>query len=244
MIAHGPTPEQCPKTRLVASTATVRVVDPRGEPVEERQEGSGRPLDGTDAGRGDLPPPREATTRDGTTLSIRPLLASDRDELARGYEQLSAESRRRRFFSPPSRLSDSLLDYLTELDFDRRFALVAHLRDDPDQQGIGVARWVRDRRDPTKAEAAVTVVDGWQGRGVGTQLLLALVDAAAERGITTFVADVLWENRTLLDTLRRLGARVEATEPGVARVEFDVPAPGTDLDGTAIHRMLVAAASS
>jgi len=244
MIAHGPAPQQCPKTRLGAATATVRVVDPRGEPVEERQEGSRRRVDGTDVGRDDLPAPREATTRDGTMLSIRPLLASDRDELAQGYERLSEESRRRRFFSPPSRLSGSLLDYLTELDFDRRFALVAHLRDDPDQPGLGVARWVRDRHDPTKAEAAVTVADRWQGRGVGTQLLLALVVAAAERGITTFVADVLWDNKTLLDTLQRLGARVEASEPGVARVEFDLPAPGAELDGTAMHRMLVAAAES
>lgn len=165
----------------------------------------------------DRPSAREVTTRDGTPLVIRALLPSDREELARGYLELSDESRRRRFFSPPARLSDALLDYLTELDFDRRFALVAHLRDDPDQQGLGVARWVRSREDPTSAEAAVTVADRWQSRGIGTELLLALVEAAAERGITTFVADVLWDNRTLLDTLRQLGARVGPAEPGVAR---------------------------
>jgi GNAT superfamily N-acetyltransferase len=172
------------------------------------------------------------------------LLAGDRDELARGYEQLSTESRRRRFFSPPSRLSDSLLDYLTELDFDRHLALAAHLRDDPQQPGLGVARWVRDRDDPTKAEAAATVADRWQGKGIGTELLVALVEAAAERGITTFVADVLWENRALLDTLRQLGARVQASEPGVARVELDLPAPGGELVGTAMHRMLAASAAA
>jgi protein lysine acetyltransferase len=192
----------------------------------------------------DRPPTVEVTTRDGTPLVIRPLVPSDREELARGYLELSDESRRRRFFSPPARLSDALLDYLTELDFDRRFALVAHLRDDPDQRGLGVARWVRSRDDPTRAEAAVTVADRWQGRGIGTELLLALVEAATGRGITTFVADVLWDNRILLDTLRQLGARVDPAEPGVARVEFDLPEPGTALDGTALHRMLVASAEA
>lgn len=192
----------------------------------------------------DRPETRRASTRDGAALILRPLLPSDRQELAKGYDQLSDESRRRRFFSPPSRLSSSLLDYLTDLDFDQRFALVAQLSDDPEMRGLGVARWVRDRTDPTKAEAAVTVADEWQGRGIGTQLLLALVEAAAERGITAFVADVLWENAALLDSLRELGARVSRSEPGVARVEFDLPEPGADLAGTAIHELLVASAEA
>jgi hypothetical protein len=31
--------------------------------------------------------------------------------------------------------------------------------------GVGIARYVRDREDPSAAEIAVTVIDGWQGRG-------------------------------------------------------------------------------
>ena len=79
------------------------------------------------------------------------------------------------------------------------------------------------------------------GYGVGA---LALVEAATERGITTFVADVLWENTVLLDALRDLGATIVPLEPGVARVEFDLPEPGVDLTGTAIHRLLVATAAA
>jgi GNAT superfamily N-acetyltransferase len=211
---------------------------------DEAPEG-GRDRPDRSGDRGTPPPrPRGARARDGTALVIRPLRPSDRRELAVGYDQLSDESRRRRFFSPPNRLSEPLLDYLTELDFDRHVALVAQVGDGPGQEGIGVARWIRDRDDPSRAEAAVTVADRWQGRGIGTQLLLALVEEAAERGITTFVADVLWSNRTLLDTLRELGARVEPSEPGVARVEFDLPPPGADLGGTAMHRMLVASAEA
>ncbi len=192
----------------------------------------------------DLPGPRRATTRDGLALLIRALVPDDRAELARGYEQLSEESKRKRFFSPPPRLSPALLDYLTDIDFDHRFALVAQVGDAPGGRGVGVARWVRDRNDPTKAEAAVTVADEWQGRGIGTVLLLTLVEAAAERGITAFVADVLWENRALLDALRDAGATVGPLEPGVARVEFEVPPAGADLTGTAMYQLLVASAAA
>lgn len=209
--------------------ATVVAVDAIGE------SGEGRPI---------LPKPRQATLPDGTVLGIRALLPTDRDELALGYLQLSEQSQRRRFFSPPSRLSESLLDYLTKLDFDQRFALVAYMEGDPAKGGVGVARWVRDHDDPWKADAAVTVADRWQGRGIGTQLLIALVEAAGEHGITTFVADVLWENAALLETLRELGASIHPSEPGVARVEFALPPPGQAVHGTAVHRMLVASAAS
>lgn len=191
----------------------------------------------------ELPPPKDVTLRDGTVVTIRPVLPSDREAITAGYAELSERSKRRRFVSPPTRLSPSLLDYLTELDYDERFALGAHLRDDQEQRGLGVARWVRLGEDRTKADAAVTVIDAWQGLGLGTQLLLALIDAAALRGITSFVADILWENDQLLSTLRGLGARVTPSEPGLARVEFDLPDPSTELAGTSVHRLLVESAA-
>ena len=229
-------------------TATVCPVDRGSGSSDDRREGgrdgTGGEADEAEARLARLPPPRQVSARDGTPLVIRPLLATDREQLARGYDALSEESRRRRFFSPPARLSGALLDYLTELDFDRHVALVAELPDQPDEPGLGVARWIRDRDDPTRAEAAVTVADRWQGRGIGTQLLIALVEAAAERGITTFVATVLWENTALLDTLGQLGARVWAAEPGVATVEFDLPASSDELAGTALHWLMVASATA
>ncbi len=181
---------------------------------------------------------------DGATILIRLLVAGDRDELAREYDRLSAFSRRRRFFSPPKRLSDSLLDYLTNLDYHDRFALIAYATDEPTPRGVGVARWVRDATSPTQADAAVTVVDEWQHRGVGTRLLAALIDEAAAAGIETFTADVLWENEGALGPLRSLGARVRPQEAGVARVEFDLPASGDELAGTAMHHLVSAIAAT
>jgi GNAT superfamily N-acetyltransferase len=171
---------------------------------------------------------------------LRCLDPSDRDRLSDAYDLLSAESRRRRFFSPPKHLSSRFLDYLTDLDNNDRFAWVAFEPSQPDV-GLGLARWVRSEEDPTRAEPAVAVLDAWQGRGLGTALLLALIETAQRKGITTFVAEVLWENDTILDPLRALGARVSPVEPGIALVEFDLP---DRLDGTALHEMLSRAASA
>lgn len=159
---------------------------------------------------------------DGGRVLVRPLLYSDRNELAEGFEKLSDASRRSRFFNAPERLSGKLLEYLTNLDYQNRFAWAARALDDPGTPGIGVARYIRDDHDPTVAEAAVTVIDEYQGRGVGSLLLRLLTEEAYRRGIRTFVGNVLWENDRLLDALRASGARISADEPGIARMEVDL----------------------
>lgn len=164
--------------------------------------------------------------RDGAHVLVRPLMESDREELATRYGQLSAQSRRLRFGSAPDRLSESALDHLVELDYDDRYALAAFMIDEPGTPGVGVARYSRVERDGDDdgdvAEVAVTVLDDYQQRGVGTALLNDLVDVARAHGITTLLGTVLWENEDLLDALRAHGAVVEPSEPGVATVRVEV----------------------
>jgi hypothetical protein len=72
---------------------------------------------------------------------------------------------------------------------------------------------------------AVTVVDAWQGRGLGSALLARLAARAVEAGIVYFSAEVLAENRSMLALLPRLG-RVEAESAGTvveSRIELAEP---------------------
>src|SRR5664280_960638 len=162
---------------------------------------------------------------DHCRVLVRPLQLSDRHELAIGYEHLSAEARRLRFFTAPSRLSDADLEYLTNLDYHDHFAWAAFAIDERGQPGIGVARYIRDPTQPNHAEVAVTVLDDYQHRGLGTLLLEMLADHARRNGITTFVSHILWDNREILEALAAAGARIEPEEPGVARVAIEIPAP-------------------
>jgi GNAT superfamily N-acetyltransferase len=174
---------------------------------------------------------------DGTRVVVRPLLPSDREELVRGFEQLSSESRRLRFLSSVEHLTEDAVDYLTTLDYDDHFAFAAFDLGAPGRPGIGVARYIRDRDDPTRAEPAVTVVEAYQRRGLGSLLLVLLAEEALGHGIRTFVAYVLWENRSVLEGLTAAGARVSGEEPGVARVEIDLPGASEERPGF-VRRLL------
>lgn len=164
----------------------------------------------------------EHSLADGSRVQVRPLLYSDRRELAVGYQHLSTESKRLRFFHEKPELSDADLEYLTSLDYDDHFAFAAFAADEPGQPGVGVARYIRDQSDRTRAEVAVTVLDDYQQRGLGTLLFLLLVDRAVRQGISTFVSYVLWDNTVVMNAFRDAGARIERQEPGVARAEFDL----------------------
>ena len=178
------------------------------------------------------------TLADGGQILVRPLLPSDRDELARRYLELSPEARRLRFFNAPEHLSERLLDYLMDVDQRDRSAVVAFAIDDDGAPGVGIARYVRDRDDPTCAEAAVTVLDAYQQRGIATALLRRLSAEARDNGIGTFTASVMWDNRALLDGLRALGARIAPSEPGVASVRIDIPEPDTSDSDTDLRHVL------
>ena len=65
-------------------------------------------------------------------------------------------------------------------------------------QLVGVARFIRNPREPDQAEVAVTVIDSWQRRGLGAALLRELAQRAAEEGIRHFTAEILAENRPML----------------------------------------------
>jgi RimJ/RimL family protein N-acetyltransferase len=176
--------------------------------------------------------------RDSSLARVRPIRAEDKDALAAGLDRLSIESRYRRFLRPVSHLSERELRYLTEIDYTNHFAWVAADPED-DMRGYGVARYVRDPKDPEIAEAAVAVVDDQQGKGLGTILMRLLVATALENGITTFRGWVLGDNREMLGPLERIGAR-RIPEQGVLRVEVPL---NEMFEGSNVHEILRAAAA-
>ena len=172
---------------------------------------------------------QEVTLPGGGRIRLRPVLPEDKEELAGGFERLSPESRYFRFFSHLDHLSAEQLRYLTELDYDDHFALAAFDLDDPDQSGVGVARYVRAEHDDTDAELAVAVLDDHHGRGIGVALIRALAAVAVEHDVTHFVAYFLRDNHAMRDVFEFLGAQLSAAEPGVVHAELAVPLQ-VDLD--------------
>lgn len=178
---------------------------------------------------------------DGDHMVVRPVVPEDKAILLEGFARLSEESRYRRFMGL-KRLTEKDLRYLTEIDYMDHFALIAFDVDDEGKPGIAVARYVRDRADPSSAEAAVTVLDDYHGRGIGSILLGMLGAVALENGIDRFFGYVLVDNRPAIDLFRALGARFKPDSPGVERMEIDIPEQLEELRKTPIYELLRAVA--
>ncbi|HUA11933.1 MAG TPA: GNAT family N-acetyltransferase [Solirubrobacteraceae bacterium] len=160
---------------------------------------------------------------DGSSIRVRPIAASDRAALADGFDSLSTTSRYRRFLAPVDRLTDGWLTYLTEVDHHDHEALVASAAESGEP--VGVARFIRLADEPVVAEAAVAVVDGWQGRGVGSALVGLLAERAAEEGVERLRATSLADNVPAIRLLETLG-KVNRSRAGGGVVELEV-----ELDG-------------
>jgi RimJ/RimL family protein N-acetyltransferase len=190
--------------------------------------------------------PVRLTLRDGAAVLIEPIRPEHREALERSFERLSDRSRYTRFLAPMQRLSPSMLTYLTEVDHDDHEALVAF--DCVSGDLVGVARYVRANEG--SAEAAVTVLDDWQGRGLGTGLTSLLAERALDQGIDHFTAVLLADNREMIGLLESLGhVTVTHREAGTLEVdvplEADRPGAGKALYGVLrIARRLAAAARS
>lgn len=169
---------------------------------------------------------RDAPLRQGGTVHLRPIRRDDAPRLQAFHGRLSRDSIFMRFFSPLPVLTDERAAYFTTVDYDRRLALVATERTGPDEQIVGVGRYDRidDEWAPdTRAELALIVEDRVQHHGIGSVLFWALVDVARARGIKTLVAEVLAENRRMLNLLRESGLPMTARRSGNAiHVELDL----------------------
>ena len=155
--------------------------------------------------------------KDGRVAQLRPILAADAERLVEFYSRVSEQSKYFRFFAPYPTLSDKDVTRFTTVDNDRRVAFVVTLH----STIIGVGRY--DAVGDDEAEVAFLVEDAHQGRGVGQLLLEHLAQAGRERGIRTFVADVLPTNSRMQQIFREMGYQVEGmVDGGVTRLTFRI----------------------
>jgi RimJ/RimL family protein N-acetyltransferase len=162
---------------------------------------------------------------DGRRVELRPIRPEDAPALSAAFDRLGAESRYRRFLVPQASLSERELRYLTDVDHRTHEAIVAV---DPETgDGVGVARYVADPHAPDTAEMAVTVVDAWQGRGLGAALVQALVDRARANGIRRFAASVLATNTSMLALLDDAGeVQLLRRDGAVSEYAIELPRAG------------------
>ncbi len=160
---------------------------------------------------------------DGGAARLRPIRPDDADPLVEFYARVSPESKYRRFFAPYPELSPRDVERFSRVDYQDRMAFVVTIGRDL----VAVGRYdvIRETTGPgcEQAEVAFLVEDRHQGRGIAQLLLEHLAQAARERGLTSFVAEVLPDNARMIQTFREAGYRLaRAYEDGVLRLEFPI----------------------
>jgi RimJ/RimL family protein N-acetyltransferase len=184
------------------------------------------------------------TLNDGSELTLRMVLPSDKAAFSAGLARLSESSRYQRFMAPKTEFTASELAFLTEVDSENHLAIVAGYENPGDEPiGVGVARIVRVDDDPETAELGITVVDDWQGRGIGRLLLERTVAAAAERGIRRVRAQVMADNDQVLALMKDYIADVQSeNDHGVLYFDFPIAEKNPTDSVDRLHMLIRAAA--
>lgn len=146
----------------------------------------------------------------GQGLLLRAIRPDDRDALLYGFRQLSPASVRDRCFNVRLDLGEAELDHLTRVNFVDHVALVAEVEMDREYRPAAVGRFVRVDEHPGHAELAITVLDDYQGLGVGSALLGALIECARELGLSHLDATAFAENRRVTGLLRGSGLPLDS----------------------------------
>jgi acetyltransferase len=163
---------------------------------------------------------QEWPMRGGNCYVVRPIHPNDAEMLQDFVRRMSPESRYFRFVSTMRELSVKMLARFTLIDYDREMAVVAILRErKPNEDGgfdeteriIGVSRYVTNP-DLSTCEFSLAIADEFNGQGMGSRMMLSIMDVARGKGLAQIEGLVLTNNAPMLKLMRSLGFEVRKYE--------------------------------
>lgn len=180
----------------------------------------------------------DVVLRDGRTAHMRPILPEDAEGLVEFYAEVSDQSKYFRFFAPMPQLSEKDVRRFTHVDHHARVAFVLTVA----EKILGLASY--ELIEPGEAEVAFLVQDAHQGRGIGQLLLEHLAQAARERDVHRFVAEVLPDNQRMLQVFHEAGYQVAGGwDEGTMHLEFNIDPTDTSVGVMAAREHRAEAAS-
>ena len=150
--------------------------------------------------------------RDGRAVEIRALNSQDREGMRAAIARSSPGSLYRRFFAVRREFSEMETDYFLDIDFVDHVALVAVANDAGQPTIVGGGRYVVVQ--PGQAEVAFTIIDAYQGLGIGPALMRHLATLGREAGLRELIAEVLSENVPMLNVFERCGLAMDTWREG------------------------------
>ena len=167
------------------------------------------------------------TMKDGTEVTIRPIMPEDEPLIVNFHQTLSEQSVYMRYFhmiALSQRIAHERLTRICYVDYDREIALVADQKNAASgERGIlGVGRLTREP-GTDEAQFAVLVADPAQGQGLGSELVRRLIDVGRRENLKRITAETLPDNFAIQKICERLGFHLERdAEEGVVKAEIEL----------------------
>jgi len=144
----------------------------------------------------------------GGLYTVRAIRPDDADMLQAFVRGMSEESRYFRFASAMPELPARMLARYTLIDYDREMALVAVIQPaEGPERLIGVSRFITNP-DQTSCEFSLAVADDFKGQGLGSRLMLSIIELARSKGLAEIDGLILANNRNMLRLMASLGFTV------------------------------------
>ena len=159
---------------------------------------------------------------DELTIYTRLLEKEDREAFLKAFSKLSDKTKQFRFLTSYPNLSEKEVDYLLQTDKKNHVALCAYHTKNGEDIGIGVTRYIRSLKNPTIAEVAITIVDEFQGMGIGKLLIQEVMDYAIKDGIKKFIANAYYFNNMILNIISKYPYEITSSNDGILSIEIDL----------------------
>jgi len=164
-------------------------------------------------------------TKDGKTVTIRPIRPEDEPAMIKFHEKLSERSVYLRYFQPLKLTQRTSHDHLTRscfIDYDRELALVAEREIDGDPQILAVGR-MSQLHGRNEAELAAVATDDAQHQGLGTELYQRMIEVARMEKLSKVISNMLPENREMRAICQKLGFQSYSNlEDNMIRAELEL----------------------
>jgi acyl-CoA hydrolase/RimJ/RimL family protein N-acetyltransferase len=159
---------------------------------------------------GEYPEHLEAhrTTGHGFAVFFRPVRMNDEHLVKDFFYRLTNDSMYHRFISSRTDMPHERLQRFVAIDYRREMVILATIEEEGKEIAVGMGQYLIDEKSHT-AEVAFVVLDGYQGKGIGSELLIYLTFLAKKQGLLGFVASVLQDNKPMLHLFESMGFIVE-----------------------------------
>lgn len=143
------------------------------------------------------------TTKGGVPLFLRPVNINDESLIKDFFYSLSDESFRRRFMTTRKDMPHKLRQDFVVIDYTKELIILATVTKNDKETVVGIGQILKNESNNI-AEAAFSVRDDYQNRGIGSELLNYMTLLGKREGLHGFTAETLVENKAMLHVFETL----------------------------------------